>query len=272
MMVLKNAVFGVGALALALGAQAVVADATFNIKGSNDMDSTIQVKNGIGKMTTPGQEDYVVFNSKTGTMIHVDPVRGTFMEMTEAQINAQLEQAAAIKEQMAPHMDAVRAGIAGLDENTRKMIEERMGGMGGAPAAGASKPQAPIEVTKKGSSKIAGLKCEDHQFTQAGKPVGNACLMTSANGEVSNEDFATLQATMDFLHKMTKKAGGMMDSVGGSGIMAAADVRGVPLSVDDKMGGDSFKVESVSDAKLSENLFTDYQKLQRKEMPNFGTR
>ena len=45
---------------------ASMADATLNIKGKSGQDTVLQVKDGIGRMNTPGDKDYIVFNSKTG--------------------------------------------------------------------------------------------------------------------------------------------------------------------------------------------------------------
>ena len=261
-------VVGVGALGLSIFGSAVFADATFKIKGTKGQDSVLLVRNGIGKMNTPGESDYIVFNSKTRIAVHADPQRGSYMEMSEADINAQMGQAKAMREQMAPQIKMMKEQMAGLDPATRKMLEQRMGGMAGmmdgAGDAEKEMPKPKFEV--QGSKTIAGLKCQQNKVSVNGKHIADVCVMKSASGKVSKEDFATLKATLDFIQGMAKKASSMMGAEE-KAAMAAMDLDGFPVSINDKQGGDSYVVESVSDEKLSENIFTDYKKLQKKDMP-----
>ena len=243
-----------------------MADATFKIKGNDGQDSILQVKNGIGKMTTPGDTDYIVFNSKTRLAVHADPQRGSYMEMSEADINAQMDQAKAMREQMAPQIKMMKEQMAGLDPATRKMLEQRMGGMAGMMDGDAEKEMSKPKFEAQGNKTIAGLKCQQNKVTVNGKHIADVCVMKSASGKVSKEDFATLKATLDFIQGMAKKASSMMGAED-KAAMAAMDLDGFPVSINDKQGGDSYVVESVSDEKLSENIFTEYKKLQKKDMP-----
>lgn len=250
-------------------ANASFADITVNVKGKNGRDSVIQVKGNLGKMTSTGEKGYLVYNTATGVAVHADPERGTYMEMDEAQINKQMDQAAAMRKQMAPQIKMMKEQMANMDPATRKMLEERMGGMKGLLDGVDSKPekQSMPKLTKTGSKKVAGLKCEAYKVTSAGKHVADVCLMKSASGKISKQDFATLEATMKFFRDMAKKASGIM---GGSSrqVLALITEKGVPVAVEDKQGGDSHTVESVSDEELSGALFTEYKKLKKTEMPS----
>lgn len=244
-----------------------MADATLNIKGKSGQDSVLQVKDGIGRMNTPGDKDYFVFNSKTGIAIHVDPERGTYMEMSEDQINAQMDQAKAMREQMAPQLQMMKEQMAGMDPATRKMLEERMGGLMPGSGGTAKAPPKP-KLVAQGKKTIAGLKCEQNKVTVDGRHVADVCVMKSASGKVSKQDYDTIKATMSFFQGMAKKASGMMGSGNNKDALAAMDIDGFPVLIEDKQGGDSYVVESVSDNKLAENVFTDYKKLQKKDMPS----
>ena len=245
------------------------ADITVKVKGKNGQDSVIQVKGELGKMTSKGEKGYLVYNTATGVAVHADPERGTYMEMDEAQINRQMDQAAAMRKQMAPQIKMMKEQLANMDPATRKMIEERMGGMSGLLKGADSKPekQSVPKLTKTGSKKIAGLKCEAYKVTSSGKHVADVCLMKSASGKISRQDFATLEATMAFFRDMAKKASGIMGGASRE-VLALISVKGVPIAIEDKQGSDSYQVDSVSNDELPGQLFTEYKKLKKTEMPN----
>lgn len=248
------------------------ADVTVKINGKNGQDSVIQIKGNIGRMTTPGGQDYLVFNTATGVAVHADPGRGTYMEMDEAQINRQMEQAAALKKQMAPQLKMMKEQMENMDPATRKMLEKRMGSMKGLLNSADSNPQSlpKPKLVKQGNKKVAGLSCEANKVVAGGKHVADVCLMKSASGKISKQDYATLEATMKFFRNMAKKASGMMGSSDSQRALALANMDGVPISIDEKQGGDSFVVESVSNDKLPDSLFTDYKKLKKRNMPGLA--
>jgi hypothetical protein len=246
-----------------------MADTTFKIKGASGQDSVLQVKDGIGRINTPGGKDYIVFNSKTNIAVHADPGRGSYMEMSEDDINAQMDQAKAMREQMAPQLQMMKEQMAGMDPATRKMLEERMGGLMPGSGGAAKAPPKP-KLVAQGNKTIAGLKCEQNKVTVNEQHVADVCVMKSASGKVSKQDYATLRATMSFVQGMAKKASSIMGSGNEKSPLAALDLDGFPVSIEDKQGGDSFVVESVSDEKLAENIFSDYKKLQKKDMPSLS--
>lgn len=248
-----------------------MADVTVKVKGKNGQNSVIQIKGNIGRMTTPGGKDYLVFNTATGVAVHADPGRGSYMEMDEAQINRQMDQATALRKQMAPQIKMMKEQMAKMDPATRKMLEERMGGMKGLLNGAGTSPQSlpKPELVKQGSKKVAGLSCEANKVMAGGKHVADVCLMKSANGKISKQDYATLEATMKFFRNMAKKASGMMGSGDSQRALALAKMDGVPVSIDDKQGGDSYVVDAVSDEKLPDTLFTEYKKLKKRNMPGF---
>ena len=80
-------------MGLSIFGSAVFADATFKIKGTKGQDSVLLVRNGIGKMNTPAVNRIISFSTvRPGLAVHADPQRGSYMEMSEADINAQMDQ------------------------------------------------------------------------------------------------------------------------------------------------------------------------------------
>ncbi len=246
-----------------------MADITVKANDKGSQAFVIQVKGNYGKMITSGDDDYLVYNTATGVAAHVDPSRGTYMEMDKEQINKQIDQAAAMRKQMAPQIKMMKEN---LDPAMLKMLEERMGvGMSGMMdgADGPAKALPKPKLIKQGNKKIAGLECEDNKVLADGKHIADVCLMKSASGKISKQDFATLEAIMKFFREMAGKMNGMMDSGDSQRALAVANMGGVPISIEDKQGGDSYQVESVSDEKLPDNIFTDYKKLKKTQMPSF---
>lgn len=253
---------------VSLGASPVVADVTLVLKGTHGHDSTIQVKNGVGRMSNAGWDQYTLFDAGTETMTHVDPKQQRYMPMTKERLEENMQAAANMQKSMAPHIDEIRAGLSELPEDQRKMIEQRMEGLMGAPAAGKPAEPVTIKTVPRGTETIAGLECQLYDVLKNDQHVGEVCLATASSGKISPEDFETLEAMMAFTRNMASMATDMMGKAGSQKEMLSVDLKGVPIAVKDSVGGNEYQVVSVSDETLPDDLFSGYQKFQKQEMPS----
>ncbi len=245
-----------------------VADTTLLFKDQAGKQTTVQVADGVGRMQQAGDSGYIVFDSRTRTVVHVDPGRGSYMEMTEEQINSQMDQAADMRRKMAPQLKMMKEQLANMDPQTRKMIEQRMGGMlGMADTSSESKAPPSIKLVPQDRKTVAGLKCRQHKVLQDGKHVADVCLVTAASGKISSQDFETLEATMGFFRKMAAKAARMTGAGDKLPALDAANVQGLPVDLRDRVKGNRFTLVSVSGDKLSSELFTAFRKLKKQQMP-----
>jgi hypothetical protein len=251
-----------------LTASPLVADVTLVLKGTHGHDSTIQVKNGTGRMSNAGWDQYTLFDTRTETMIHVDPKQQRYMSMTKERLEENMQAAANLQKSMAPHLEEIRAGLSELPEEQRKMIEQRMEGMMGAPAAGKPSDPVTMKMFSRGTDTIAGLECQLNDVLKDDQRVGEVCLATAASGKVSQEDFETLEAMMAFSRNMASMATDMMGKAGSQKEMLPLDLNGVPIAVKDSVAGNEYQVVSVSDEMLPDDLFSGYQKFQKQEMPS----
>lgn len=252
------------ALACALALPAVAgADATLQVTGSQG-ESTIKVKDGMGRMDMP-DGNYMLFDRARNVVIHVEPADGGYTELDEATIGRMAQTANAMRSQMAPYMEAMKAQLANLPPEQRAMMEQRMAAMMGAQTQA---PAAPIKAVKKGRGTVAGVACEQHELMQNGAKVADACVATSADGTLSKDDFGTLEAMMAFLRKTAAQAAELVGSMGDQAAFLKSDLNGVPLKVEGN--GETFQVTSVSAEKIDNTLFTDYRNLKQKVIPGFG--
>jgi len=245
-----------------------LADTSLVFKDQAGKQTTVQVAGGVGRMQQADDSGYILFDSRSRTVLHVDPGRGSYMEMTEDRINSQMDQAAAMRRKMAPQLKMMKEQLVNVDPQTRKMIEQRMAGMPGMADAG-SEPKVPasIKLVAKGRKTVAGLECQQHRLLQDGKHVADVCLIRSAGGKISRQDFQTLEATMGFFRKMASKAVQMTGGRDRLPALGTASIEGLPVDIRDLVKGNRLTLVSVSDGKLSSDLFTAYRKLKKQQMP-----
>ena len=108
-------------------------------------------------MSSKGRGEYLLYDSGTGTITYVEPVARQYTQVTASELEAMVQTAAEIKQSVAPYMANL---LAGLPTEQRKMIEQRMGAIPGAPAAGRPVQSAGIRTVDRGRHTIAGLRCQ----------------------------------------------------------------------------------------------------------------
>jgi hypothetical protein len=261
----KCIICGIAAALAVLAVMPTPADTTLKVQGSDGLKSTIQVRNGKGRISGGGREDYLLYDSGTGTITYVEPKQQQYTQLTTAELEATVQTVANIRQTMAPYMADM---LAGLSVEQRKMIERRMGAMPGAPAAGKSAKPADIRTVNRGRHTIAGLHCQASGILRNGRPAAEVCMSTSASGKLSNQDFATLEALVTFSRSMAGSAGGLLGGMAEQFDLLAAELDGVPVAVRDIEHGKAYQVTAVSNTALSDVLFNGYGKFQKQEIQN----
>jgi len=219
------------ALALPIGA---VADVTLVVSGA-DGQSSIQVKNGMGRMDTP-DGNYLLFDRARDVVIRVEPADGGYTEFTQEGVSQMAQAAALLHSQLARQIgQAVPARITAI---------------------------------RRGTSTVAGMTCDQHELMQDARKIGDACMAKVASGQVSKDDFATLLSMMGFLRTAATEAADVLHLLDNQLAFLKTGLPGVPLSV--VAEGQTFAVTSVSTTVLDPHLFTDYQKLQEDSIPILG--
>lgn len=261
----KGIIGAITTLAGLLAAAPVFADATLVVQGSDGLESTIQVRHGRGRMSTAGMPEYLVFDAGTGSITYVEPNQRRYMQATAAELQSGMQAVAGIREHVAPYMTDL---LAGLPAEQRRHIEQRMGAVLGAPAAGHT-PAAPrLERVDRGTHTFAGLACNASGILQDGRPVAEVCMATGPSGKLSGEDYSTLAGMVSVLRSLGQAAGthGMPLGLADQLAFLDLDIDGVPVAVRDLESGRRYQVSAVSNAPLSNALFEDYAAYQRQDM------
>ena len=256
---------GVVALSVMLAAIPVQADITLNVRGSDGLNSTIQVRNGKGRINTAGRGEYLLYDSSTGTVTYVEPQQRQYTQLTTAELQATVKSANNIKQSVAPYMTNI---LAGLPAEQRNMIEQRMGSILGAPAAGAPLESANFRTVDRGRHTIAGLRCQASGILKNDRPAAEICMLTAPGGKLSNRDFATLESLVVFSRSMAGSASDLLGSMAEPFELLATELDGVPIAVRDIERGKRYQVTAVSNTTLSDAYFSSYGKFQKQTLQN----
>lgn len=256
---------GLLALAITLAAVPASADTTLKVQGSDGLQSTIQIRNGKGRIGSEGRGEYLLYDSGTGTITYVEPLARQYTQVTAAELEAMVQTAAGIKQSVAPYMANL---LAGLPAEQRKMIEQRMGAIPAAPAAGETLPSADIRTVDQGMQTIAGLQCQVSDILKHGRPAAEVCMATAASGQLSGRDFATLEALMVLSRSMAGNVSGLLGNQPAQLELLALELDGVPIAVRDIENNKRYQVTAVSNTALSDALFYGYDGFQKQAMPS----
>jgi hypothetical protein len=245
---------------------AAQADATLTMQDvGGKMDSVIEVKDHMVRISTPGQPDYMLFDTKRDVAIHVSSVNRQYMEIDRAALAEMAESVTRMQKQMAPQMAKMREQLKNMPPEQRAMIEQQMGGRVDLGAMEA-KPVAEVTTVKRGSDKIAGFKCQRYDVMNDAQRVADVCVATSADAGMSKADFSTVSTATKFMRDMA--AGAQKMSAGmGAPQMSMGDVEGVPVATRDLRTGREFRLVNVADDALDDARFNAYRSLSKREMP-----
>jgi len=251
---------------LALLAPAVHADATLTMQDAGGkMDSVIEVKDHMVRMSTPGEKDYVLIDTQREVAIHVSESEGHYIEIDQAAMKQMADSAAKMQKQMAPQMAKMREQLKNMPPEQRAMIEQRMGAMADF---GAMESRPPVKVTtvKRGKDKIAGFKCQRYDVLNDKVQVADVCMATKADAGMSKADFATVSSALKFMRDMAESAQEVSADFAGQEMMMG-DVEGLPVSARDLKNGREFHLVSVADDALDDARFNAYHSLSKQELP-----
>ena len=244
------------------------ADSTITMQNAaGTPQSVIEVKGNMARMSTPSQPDYVLYDASRDTIIHVNSDRQEYMEIDRATLSRFADTVSEMQQQMAPQMAQMREQLKSLPPEQRAMIEQQLGNMATLGAA-QSKPAEPVKLVKRGSTKVAGFKCQVYDAMQGQEKLSEVCLATAADVGVSKSDFATLSAMMGFMREMASSAQKLSAGMGGSSHMMLGGAEGVPVSVKEFKGGHEYTVAGVTDERLDDARFSEYKTYRRKAIPN----
>lgn len=239
------------------------ADTTLVVQGSDGLSSTIQVKNGLGRLTAAGRDEYLIYDAGAGVITYVEPRERRYTQVSRQQLEANLKTVNDIQAAVQPYMSGM---LASLSPAQRRMIEQRLGGALGPPAAGKN-AAAGVKTIDRGGHTIAGLRCRSSGIVKNGRPAAEVCMATEASGKLSREDFETLEALATFSRGMASSAGSMLGDLAAQFQFMATQVEGVPIAVRDLEHERRYQVTAVSDSILSDALFGGYEHFEKREMP-----
>ena len=258
----RSLISAIASLATLLAVTQVCADATLVVQGSDGLESSIQVRNGRGRLGSPDIPGYLVFDTGTRSITYVEPDQRRYTQATAAELQSGMQTAASIRESVAPYMADL---LAGLPAEQRRVIEQRMGAVLGAPAAG-QQAAARIKTVARGMHVIAGLHCQASGILKNGRPAAEVCMATGPGGKLSGQDFSTLAEMVSVARSLAAGASGMFGAVADQLEFMAADIEGVPLAVRDLEHGKRYQVAAVSNAILPDALFNSYGTFQRQDI------
>jgi hypothetical protein len=240
------------------------ADATLTLGGPNGPDSTIFIRGDKGRISSADRMEYLLYDRGAQTIVFVEPAVQQYTRMTVAELEAMVQKAAMVKETVAPFMADL---LAGLPEEQRAAIEQRIGGIPESPAAGVPAGSADIRTVARGKRVFFGLTCEAREIIRNNRPVMQVCMATGGGGQLSAADFSMLESLMDISRRVAVTAGSLIGDMNQPVDLLAADLQGVPLSFHDMDNGTRYQLTSINDAELSETLFLGFEKFNRKDMP-----
>jgi len=258
-MVSGSTICGIAAALSMLAVMPVQADTTLKIQGSDELNTSIQIRNGKGRIGADGRGDYLLYDSGTKTITYVEPEAQQYTQLTTAELDAMALAAANVKEAVTPYVTGM---LAGLPEEQRKEIEQRLGAMLATPAPAESK-LVEIKIVSEGEQTIAGLQCQASSLLKNGAAVVKVCMATAGSGKLSARDFVTLETLVTLSRSMADSVNGLMGGAGSQVDLLTVELEGVPIAVQDLGNGKQYRVTSVSDNALPDVLFNDYGKFQK---------
>lgn len=242
----------------ALLAEPAMADATIRLGGSDDASKTvIQVKDHMARMAHSGQPGYVLFDKSRHVAIYVDPVAQEYREIDQQQLDKYAEIIAMLRQQM----EQLSAQLQSLPATQRAFIEQQMG----IPAGGL--PDLEVMGTEaKGVRDIAGFRCQLQVLLKDMQPVGEVCLATAADAGMSESDFGTLMAMMDFMRELAGTTQKLAGELGENSRLLLSGLQGVPVAMKDYQTHQEYHVTEVSSAAIPADVFNSYRSYSKQDL------
>ncbi|MCK5648206.1 MAG: hypothetical protein KAI22_04950 [Gammaproteobacteria bacterium] len=213
--------FGASAL---LFSQLVFSDATVVYEQSTSTQksmNSMQIKDGKIRFSPPDQNNnYSLYDSKTGVLTHVDAAQKKYLAMDENDI---AEQANKAKKQMDAMRQNMMDRMKDMPPEQKKQVEAMMNNH----LARVEAEKNPAKVEQKKTSRtetINGIQCTVHESYIDGIKNSEICITAADKMGLNGQDAQALMAMQAFMKRMQKVAQTMMGSN-----TASADVQGIPL-------------------------------------------
>lgn len=234
------------------------ADTTIRLGGSDDASRTvIQVKGHMARMSQSGQPGHVLFDSSRHVAIYVDPVRQEYHEIDQQQLDKYAEIIAMLRQQM----EQLSAQMQNMPAAQRAFIEQQMG----IPAGGL--PDLEVMGTEpRGFHKVAGFRCQLQLLLRNGQPIGEVCLATAADAGMSESDFATLMAMMNFMRELAGTTQKLVGELGENSRLLLSGLQGVPVAMKDYQNRKEYRVMEVSSEAINADLFNRYRSYRKQDL------
>ena len=244
--------------AAVLLSQAVMADTTIRLGGSNDASRTvIQVKDHMARMAQAGQPGHVLFDRTRHVAIYVDPVKQEYREIDQQQLDKYAEIITMLRQQM----ELLSAQMQNLPAAQRAFIEQQMG----IPAGGL--PDLEVVTTEaRGVHDVAGFRCQLQVLFKDLQPIGEVCLAAAADAGMSEGDFATLMAMMNFMRELASTTQKLVGELGENSRLLLSGLQGVPVAMRDYQNQKEYRVTEVSSKTIGADVFNSYLSYNKQDL------
>jgi hypothetical protein len=229
--------------------------------GNTQSRQTVTIYLDAGKLRVegenPGQGKYLlIFDNTRQVMWMADLAKGSYMEITKAQVEQMANQMSAAMQQM-------QQAMAQVPPEQRAMMEQMMRGrMGGA----AAPPQ--ITVRDKGTSgTVAQFTCKQYDILTNGQVSQEVCAADPSQVKLDASAFETFKALAQFYEPLTRmmpqrgawSAPNAMDQIDGFPVKTIAYENGRPST--------EWVLQTVEERAIDAGQFTLPPNLKKQEMP-----
>lgn len=254
---LTSALFMLSAL---LPSMTIRADTTLEIEGSPDaINTAIQVKGNMVRMTLPGRSDYILYDRARNTGILVNQANREYREINQDLLERYAGMVATMRENLRTRLHAMAPA-------QRARLEEQMESLIRIPAADMLPDLEGIRLQARGRKTVAGFNCQAHLLLRGRQPVAEVCMTTTASAGIPARDFATMMSMMDFIRNVSSSAQQLTGNTGNRTRILMDDLQGIPVAVKDFQNRRIFLVRGVSGKPLDSRLFTAYQVYKKQDL------
>ncbi|MCU7837728.1 MAG: hypothetical protein KZQ83_21120 [gamma proteobacterium symbiont of Taylorina sp.] len=204
-----------------LFSQACFSDATVvykQVSGTQTSTNVMQIKAGKIRFTPPNQNDnYSLYDSKTGTITHVDITKKHYLSMTEEDMMKQADQA---KKQMEQMRQRMMEKMKDMPPEQKKQVEAMMNNH--LSRVGEETIAEKIEQKKTSRTEnITGIQCTVYESYIKGLKVSEVCMSVPHKLGLSTQDTDALMSMQEYMKRMQKMMSGKDIPV--------SELKGIPL-------------------------------------------
>jgi len=97
-------------------------------------------------------------------------------------------------------------------------------------------------------------------------PIGEVCLATAADAGMSDSDFATLMAMMNFMRELAGTTQKMVGELGENSRLLLSGLQGVPVAMMDYQSRKQYRVTEVSSESLGADVFNSHRLYSKQDL------